>query len=172
MKLALLALAAAAGVAPALAYNYTVGVGMDETTGLAGIGFDPSRSVVGTNGDLIVFRFLGGDHRVLLSDFGAPCSPNGAFDTGLQTVANGTLEDAGPTFIYTVTDITKPLYFYDGAGDNCRQGAVFLDVEHDLLAIQCRRGGAHEHAGPDQCFPYLSLHVGCLELICHLYPDG
>ncbi|KAM0745926.1 hypothetical protein T439DRAFT_360879 [Meredithblackwellia eburnea MCA 4105] len=120
----------------ATAFSYEVGVGKDETTGYPGIGFDPSRSVP-VNGDSIVFTMLQGSHQVIEGTSSTPCAPGGGFDTGLQSVPNGTVE-GGPTFTFQVTDSSKPTFFYDAAGDNCQKGAVFcLNTDETSTTESC-----------------------------------
>ncbi|KAM0753479.1 hypothetical protein T439DRAFT_353280 [Meredithblackwellia eburnea MCA 4105] len=96
----------------------------DSTLPPSGVGFAPSRTQVQQNGDTIVFTMWQGEHRVLQGTPSAPCAPAGDFDTQVQTVPNGTTT-GGPTFTFTVTNISQPLYFYDGTGVQCLQGAVF-----------------------------------------------
>ncbi|KAI5481135.1 hypothetical protein MNV49_005570 [Pseudohyphozyma bogoriensis] len=118
-----------------LGFNYTIGVGKDEVTGLPGVGFDPSRTVVAETGDLVIFSFLQGEHQVYQTIFSAPCSPGGEFTTPLLNVSNGTVS-GGPSFSYEVTSLSTPLYFYDAAGVNCQQGAVFCVNTNENLANQ------------------------------------
>ncbi|GAA5974932.1 hypothetical protein JCM5350_004509 [Sporobolomyces pararoseus] len=110
-------------------FVYTVGVGKDQTTGQPGVGFDPSRTVVSDNTieNEVQFRFLQGEHRVVQSDFDSPCSSNGGFDSGVQTVATGTAEESGPVATFTIPNNTGVYYFSDiGSNANeCYLGAVF-----------------------------------------------
>ncbi|KIO34701.1 hypothetical protein M407DRAFT_240517 [Tulasnella calospora MUT 4182] len=105
---------------------YTVGVGKDETTGKLGLGFDPS-SIRPAAGDTIEFLFNAGDHVVIQTTFANPCSPmDGGYNSGVQSVAAGTpVDSAGsPTTTFAITS-TDPLYFYDGAPNQCHLGGVF-----------------------------------------------
>lgn len=52
-------------LASAHAFDYTIGVGLDEISAVPGIGFDPSRTVTPRNGDTLVFRVLAGEHMVV-----------------------------------------------------------------------------------------------------------
>jgi hypothetical protein len=49
----------------------------------------------------------------------------GGYDSGVQTVADGTPVDASglPTTTYTVVDL-NPVWFFDQAGGLCNKGAV------------------------------------------------
>ncbi|KAG8748667.1 hypothetical protein FRC10_000058 [Ceratobasidium sp. 414] len=120
-------LAALALLVPAvLAFDYTVGVGKDETTGKVGMGFDPS-SVRPLAGDRIVFEYQAGSHSAVQSTFKDPCIPMaGGYNSGVQTVPDGTPVDASglPTTVYIVQDL-NPVWFFDQAGGLCTKGAVF-----------------------------------------------
>ncbi|KAK0447734.1 hypothetical protein EV421DRAFT_158372 [Armillaria borealis] len=108
------------------AVNITVSVGKDETTGKKGLGFAPSY-IYPNIGDLILFEFESGSHSVVESSFTTPCTPNGRFDSRVQTVPDST--DIGapglPTVDYYVNS-TDTLWFSDQAGNNCKEGAVFV----------------------------------------------
>ncbi|KAG9098018.1 hypothetical protein FS749_004904 [Ceratobasidium sp. UAMH 11750] len=109
-----------------LAFDYTVGVGKDETTGKVGMGFDPS-SVRPQVGDRIVFEYRAGSHSAVQSTFKDPCIPMpGGYNSGVQTVPDGTPVDASglPTTEYIVQDL-NPVWFFDQAGGLCTKGAVF-----------------------------------------------
>ncbi|CAE6455084.1 unnamed protein product [Rhizoctonia solani] len=109
-----------------LAFDYTIGVGKDETTGQLGMGFDPS-SVRPQPGDKIVFEFRAGSHSAVESTFAAPCVPkDGGYNSQVITVPDGTLVDAKglPTTEYIVKDL-NPVWFFDQAGGLCSKGAVF-----------------------------------------------
>ncbi|CAE6510052.1 unnamed protein product [Rhizoctonia solani] len=109
-----------------LAFDYTVGVGKDETTGKVGMGFDPS-SVRPQAGDRIIFEFRAGSHSAVESTFTNPCIPKtDGFNSGVVTVPDGTPVDASglPTAEYIVKD-TNPVWFFDQAGGLCTKGAVF-----------------------------------------------
>ncbi|GAA6043445.1 hypothetical protein JCM8097_002861 [Rhodosporidiobolus ruineniae] len=126
-SLTLSALTAATAVS---AFQYSIGVGKSEVTGQPGVGFDPSYTVIvpHNDGNTLAFEFLGGTHRVVQTAGGAsPCTPNGGYDTGLVTVANGTLQGSGPTQTFQITNDTEALYFADIGEDNspCYLGAVF-----------------------------------------------
>ncbi|GAA5938856.1 hypothetical protein JCM1841_000410 [Sporobolomyces salmonicolor] len=141
MRFLLAALAVASAVS---ATQYTIGVGKDETTGYGGYpGFDPSRTQISDpeSANQIVFEFLGGVHRVVQSTFDSPCSFSvpGGFDSGLQTVANGTLEGNGPSATFTIANNSEVAYFSDIGDDNtpCWQGAVFCLNTDESSAKSC-----------------------------------
>jgi plastocyanin len=113
-------------VSSVYAATFTVGVGKDETTGKTGLGFDPS-AIYPVAGDEIVFVFQAGTHSVIQTSFDNPCTPlAGGFNSGPQTVPDGTAVDAPnlPTKSFKVTD-TQPIWFYDGGDGLCKKGAVF-----------------------------------------------
>lgn len=64
------------------------------------------------------------------SSFEAPCSAAGNSSTGIVTVANTTATanstaiTSGPVFTYPIANSSAVASFYDGAGQNCLQGAV------------------------------------------------
>jgi len=111
----------------ASAATYTVIVGITETDGYQGLGFDPS-AILPQAGDAIEFTFQLPDyiknpasvqHTVTQSTFENPCTPkDGGFDTGIQ-ISGGT----GPSFTLTVND-TQPLWFYSYANQDCNAGMV------------------------------------------------
>ncbi|KAJ6542723.1 hypothetical protein B0H19DRAFT_1171627 [Mycena capillaripes] len=107
-----------------LGSDFTVGVGKDETTGKKGLGFDPS-SINPQVGDFIVFEFRSGSHSAVQSTFENPCTPNGGFNSGVETVDDSLAVDAPdlPTVRLLVND-TQPLWFFDQAGGLCNKGAV------------------------------------------------
>jgi len=113
-------------VAPTVfAFEYLVGVGKDENTGKNGIGFDPS-SIRPAPGDTITFEFHAGTHSVIQTSFQNPCTPlSGGFNSGDITVPDGTpVDQTGPRQSFQVVD-SSPLWFYDGAPNQCGLGGVF-----------------------------------------------
>lgn len=93
---------------------------------LHGPGFAPSYTQTVEAGDHLTFRLIDGEHWVVQSLFESPCVSSGSFVSPLTTVANGTSDDAGPWFTFTVSNSSEPLYFSDLGqnGRNCFQGAV------------------------------------------------
>ncbi|CAE6348077.1 hypothetical protein RSOLAG22IIIB_06963 [Rhizoctonia solani] len=122
MRVAALLLA----VPSVLAFDYTVGVGKDETTGQLGMGFDPS-SIRPQPGDRVIFEYRAGSHSSIESTFTDPCIPKpGGYNSGVITVAEGTPVDSKglPTTEYIVKD-NNPVWFFDQAAGLCTQGGVF-----------------------------------------------
>lgn len=127
-KLVLLALAPAA----VLGAVYTVTVGIDETTGDQGLGFDPT-SIRPNVGDTITFTFAMNEwikepktvqHSATQSTFEAPCTPlKGGFDTGVHNTGS-VHTNTGDSFDFPITS-TDPLWFYSSVGNDCKTGMVF-----------------------------------------------
>jgi len=113
------------------AFTYTVTVGIDETNGQQGIGFDPS-AIRPAAGDTITFNFQlpayikspsSVQHSATQSTFDAPCTPvSGGFDTGIQTTGSVNT-NTGLTFNLIVND-TQPLWFFSSANNDCKSGMV------------------------------------------------
>jgi len=105
-----------------------VTVGIMETSGQQGLGFDPS-VILPQAGDTIQFTFQlpsyinnGTDvqHTATQSTFHAPCTPmEGGFDTGLQT----TTVTGSKSFSLLVND-TSSLWFYSYANNDCNAPMV------------------------------------------------
>lgn len=56
-----------------------------------------------------MFEMLEGSHRIVSVDPVSPCTASSkyeTFDSGLQAVANGTTEGSGPSFSFTVTNVS------------------------------------------------------------------
>ncbi|THH33985.1 hypothetical protein EUX98_g318 [Antrodiella citrinella] len=77
-----------------------------------------STEVSSSNGGIIVFEFDSDTpHSVTQSSFEDPCTPlSGGFDSGLQS--------GGKTFSITITDSTKPVYYFCKSSTHCGQGMV------------------------------------------------
>ncbi|KAI0342663.1 hypothetical protein BDW22DRAFT_1357115 [Trametopsis cervina] len=113
------------------AFTFTVTVGIDETNGKQGIGFDPS-TIVPAAGDTITFTFAlpsyiknptSAQHSATQSTFESPCTPkDGGFDTGAQNTGSEN-DNTGSSFSLTVND-TQPLWFFSSVGADCRSGMV------------------------------------------------
>ncbi|KAI0783854.1 hypothetical protein BC629DRAFT_1593991 [Irpex lacteus] len=118
-------------VAFAQAFTFTVTVGIDETNGHQGIGFDPS-TIVPAAGDTIVFTYAlpeyiknptSVQHSATQSTFDAPCTPkDGGFDTGVQSTGSAN-DGTGASFSLTVNN-TDPLWFFSSVGADCKSGMV------------------------------------------------
>lgn len=108
----------------ALAYEWRVGVGKDETTGRKGKGFDPS-VIHPMAGDTIAFEFRSGVHSAVQSTFDNPCVGNGGFNSGVHTVSDDlTVDDPTLPIVRLLVNDSTPLWFFDEAGGLCHQGAV------------------------------------------------
>ncbi|KAF4622176.1 hypothetical protein D9613_009644 [Agrocybe pediades] len=89
--------------------------------------FNPN-VIRGRTGDIISFQFTGvpGNHSVTQSSFDDPCNPlPGGFDSG-NVFINST-EATTPIFNLTITDDTKPIYFFCkqlNPTPHCGQGMV------------------------------------------------
>jgi plastocyanin len=126
----LLALCALAS--SALGATWTITVGLRETDGEQGIGFDPT-FVQASPGDDIAFTFamnqyvdpvFVAQHTATQSTLEAPCTQlAGGFDTGVHDTGS-VKTNTGETFTVRLND-TSPLYFFCGVGDHCKQGMVF-----------------------------------------------
>jgi len=127
-------------LALAHAATYTVTVGITETDGHQGLGFDPS-AIVPAVGDTVEFTFQVPDyiknpvsvqHSATQSTLDNPCTPKpGGFDTGLQTTGA-----TGPSFSLAIND-TEPLFFYSFANKDCNSGMVLgVNAGSQLVAFQ------------------------------------
>jgi len=108
---ALSALALATGVA---AQNMTIQVGAEMTTSGGIFQFIPPQIPTAPNGTVITFSFTGapGNHSITQSSFASPCTPlAGGFDSGWVLIPEPGLGST-PTFNLTITDDTKPIWFY------------------------------------------------------------
>lgn len=82
--------------------------------------FTPDRATAAV-GDTLVLTFMAGAHTFTQSTFADPCSPMaGGVDSGSKPAANGPVN-----FTYTVTDASKPMWFYCKTGAHCKAGMVF-----------------------------------------------
>lgn len=82
--------------------------------------FTPDRATAAV-GDTLVLTFMAGAHTFTQSTFADPCSPMaGGIDSGSKPAANGPVN-----FTYTVTDASKPQWFYCKTGAHCKAGMVF-----------------------------------------------
>jgi len=114
-----------------LASDYRVTLGISQTDGQIGLGYDPGR-ILPSAGDTITFSWAippyirvptTGSYSATQGDPNSPCTPlAGGFDTGAKTSAAENTGNA-PTVVYTVKD-TQPLYFYSSVGDQCKKGMV------------------------------------------------
>ncbi|KAI8984874.1 hypothetical protein BD414DRAFT_489561 [Trametes punicea] len=94
-----------------------------------GLAFNPP-NVTASNGSTVTFMFNSSpsNHSVNQSPFATPCQPlaNG-FSSGFVTVP-ANITDGFPTWNLTITDDTKPIWFYcsqtTGAKEHCLAGMV------------------------------------------------
>ncbi|KAK7682631.1 hypothetical protein QCA50_014431 [Cerrena zonata] len=110
---------------------YTVTVGIVETDGQPGLGFDPS-SIRPAAGDTITFTYALPEyiknpsvtqHSATQSTFENPCSKmDGGFDTGIQSTGSVN-SNTGNSYDLTVND-TNPLWFFSAANSDCKSGMV------------------------------------------------
>jgi len=107
--LSALSLAAATATAQSV---QTIQVGSVATASGGVFQFIPP-SVTAANGSVITFKFAGlpGNHTVTQSTFASPCEPEtGGFDSGWVQIPAG--ETVIPEWNLTITDDSKPLWFY------------------------------------------------------------
>ncbi|ORY10486.1 Cupredoxin [Clohesyomyces aquaticus] len=110
--------AAFAVVGSALAVDHTVRVGGQTATDLV---FEPN-NINATKGDTVTFHFWPKNHSVAQSTFAKPCEPmDSGFWSGYVATASGV---AMETFMITVNDPTKPIWFYCTQGKHCQSGMV------------------------------------------------
>ncbi|KAG8946459.1 hypothetical protein FRC04_011635 [Tulasnella sp. 424] len=85
--------------------------------------FQPDH-LTAAEGDVVQFVFHAKNHTATQSSFKSPCSPlAGGFDSGFMPS-----DDAGPnfpTYSYTVTNASAPIWVYCKQGNHCAQGMVF-----------------------------------------------
>lgn len=112
----------------ASAANYDVNVGGLDSSGNPVLKYDPP-FVNALVGDTVTFHFQQKNHSVVQTSFGNVCQPllndQGApvFETQFHPVATG--ETNFPTEVYTVTDVSKPLWFFCSQPGHCGKGMVF-----------------------------------------------
>jgi plastocyanin len=101
----------------ALAEDHSVRVG--GTNGE--LTFDPN-SLTAAEGDTVTFNFWPKNHSVAQAAFNAPCQPlENGFWSGYQFTANGVAEDS---FQVTITNASRPLWYYCTQGQHCQSGMV------------------------------------------------
>jgi len=111
-------------VASVVAKNVVINVGGNDTNT-----FDPQR-VDAQSGDVVIFKFIQGNHSVTQSDFATPCIPihttnqsiNG-FDSQLRIGNNGS---AATNLVVPITDTNNgsAIWFYDAFPGACGAGNV------------------------------------------------
>lgn len=110
---ALLGLAACASAA-----NITVIVAQG-----GALNYTPS-SVTASEGDVISFQFVAGNHTVTQSSFSNPCT---MLSTGIDSEFQPASSNASmvPEYSFTVSNASAPLWFYCRQGRHCQAGMVF-----------------------------------------------
>ncbi|KAJ3569510.1 hypothetical protein NP233_g5008 [Leucocoprinus birnbaumii] len=133
-----------------LATEFLVGVGMNETTGQKGVGFDPS-VILPVVGDNVRFEFRSGTHSAVQTTFDTPCVPlPGGYNSGVFTVDDSAAVDAPnlPSVLFMIND-TIPMWFFDQASGNCQQGAVLaINPSTSQTADQFRANAAKSPVAP------------------------
>ncbi|KAG8980677.1 hypothetical protein FRB90_007548 [Tulasnella sp. 427] len=85
--------------------------------------FSPDH-ITAAEGDVVQFVFHAKNHTATQSTFKSPCSPlAGGFDSGFMPS-----DDVGPnfpTYSYTVTNASAPVWVYCKQGNHCQSGMVF-----------------------------------------------
>ncbi|OCL14251.1 Cupredoxin [Glonium stellatum] len=108
-------IASASLVGLALAANHDVMVGMD------GLTFTPNTTTA-ANGDTVTFHFYPMKHSVVQAAFATPCEPMaGGFYSGFVPTSSG---ESMTTFMITVNETTKPIWFYCSQASHCQSGMV------------------------------------------------
>ncbi|KAF9003000.1 hypothetical protein BDQ17DRAFT_1356445 [Cyathus striatus] len=112
----LIAAATVSSLVSLAAAQMTIQVGAEATTSGGIFQFIPPQ-LNATNGTTVTFQFTGapGNHSVTQSTFTDPCDPMaGGFDSGWVLIpeANSLSGVTTPTFNITITDDTKPIWFF------------------------------------------------------------
>lgn len=111
--------------------------------------FQPDH-ITAAEGDVVQFVFKAKNHTATQSSFKSPCSPlAGGFDSGFMPS-----DDAGPnfpTYSYTVTNASAPIWVYCKQGNHCAQGMVFAintneNSANTFAAYQANAKGASASA--------------------------
>lgn len=111
------------------AANFDVNVGGLDSTSNPILKFNPE-FVNAVVGDTVTFHFQQKNHSVVQTSFNSVCSPlldettyAPVFQTQFHPVANTDTEF--PTEVYTVTDASKPLWFFCSQKLHCGKGMIF-----------------------------------------------
>jgi len=117
-----------------LAALLPAGAAMAQTTHTVMVGWNDTHtfmpnSLNATQGDMVQFQFLTGNHTVTQSSFTAPCTELAAattpFDSGFMP-ANATANNGMvPSVTFQVTNTSAPLWFFCKQTGHCEQGMVF-----------------------------------------------
>jgi len=119
MRFAILSVALAA--LSASAANVTVVVGGAAAS--PSLVYNPSNVKI-ENGDTVTFQFVAKNHTVTQSTFANPCTPMpGGVNSGYMAVAAGATQF--PSWSFTVTNASAPLWFFCAQPGHCEKGMVF-----------------------------------------------
>ncbi|KAF4577529.1 hypothetical protein EYR40_003068 [Pleurotus pulmonarius] len=122
MRFTSIVAAALAVVPSALAADFAVNVGQDNT-----FAFNPTSITGAVAGDTITFTFLTRNHSATTTTFTTPCPPPdggvpGGFDTGFHS-ATGT--DQPQAVVTLASDSTQWVACRQAGGAHCRLGMTF-----------------------------------------------
>jgi plastocyanin len=83
--------------------------------------FEPD-NIQAAEGDTVTFKFWPKNHSVAQAAFNAPCEPvaNGFWSGYIPS----TDKAAATTFMYTVENASRPIWFYCTQGKHCQGGMV------------------------------------------------
>ncbi|PHH49080.1 putative GPI-anchored cupredoxin [Ceratocystis fimbriata CBS 114723] len=107
-------------------------------------------------GDKIEFHFLSGLHSVVEANYYDPCQHNGGFASGHFSTDESDHQNSDVFVIEIVDD--SPLWYYDGAGSECMDGAVgvinpprdrsrTIEVFKRGASVESRSSNPIEHQG-------------------------
>jgi len=114
MRFSVAATFAVAGTALAADHLVVVGNGSE-------LVFEPD-NIKAAEGDTVTFKFWPKNHSVAQAAFGKPCEPlQDGFWSGYFPTSSGA---APKEFMYTVTNASKPIWFYCTQGKHCQAGMV------------------------------------------------
>jgi len=116
--------------------THTIVVGVNETEvnvngvmEMLPLTYTPA-NITAAVGDTVTFMFPAGAHSATSSNFSTPCTPNGAFDSGIQLIpvnASSNASFVAPTFSIVIND-TTPIWGYCAQVvpvPHCEAGMVF-----------------------------------------------
>lgn len=83
--------------------------------------FEPD-NIQAAEGDTVTFKFWPKNHSVAQAAFNAPCEP--AADGFWSGYIPSTEKAAATTFMYTVENASRPIWFYCTQGKHCQGGMV------------------------------------------------
>ncbi|KAF2100728.1 hypothetical protein NA57DRAFT_74326 [Rhizodiscina lignyota] len=87
------------------------------------VAFQPS-SVSANKGDIVRFMFMAANQSIAQSTFDTPCiAVTKGITSGFKANPNGSVPP--PTFDFSVTDSTKPVFMFAEQANDCSMGMVF-----------------------------------------------